>query len=130
MAGPFGGTGGVEFTAEILMAEFGNIFASHEASLADNLALERKCSRNAWRARLRRDITVPMGSERMPAISRQVKPSTTASKRTVRWSTGKVLRMRATSRFSITLLAETAESGSANSIEIMEGPACWRRLPP
>jgi len=44
--------------------------------------------RNSWRARLSRDITVPISKSNIPATSRQVNPSTTHNKSTVLCSIG------------------------------------------
>ena len=59
--------------------------APARASQTFGAAGERR-SLSACRPRLSRDITVPIGRVKIPAISRQVKPSTTASKSTARCS--------------------------------------------
>src|SRR5580698_4318069 len=68
------------------------------ASIA--LVCGAKIFRNSSRARLNLDITVPMGTFKIPAISWQVNPSTTANKNTDRCSSDKAFNASAISAAS------------------------------
>src|ERR1700728_3162163 len=89
------GVRGIQFAAYVEWSQFVNVGTVHPASLSRPIparasitfgAAGASRSRMAWRPRLSRDMTVPIGKSRIWAISRQVKPSTTASSSTVRCS--------------------------------------------
>src|SRR5258706_582325 len=75
----------VQPSGVIQRRQLGNVPALHEAPFFAHSGAS--LCRNAWRARLIRDITVPIGTDRITAISWQVKPSTTPRSSTVRCST-------------------------------------------
>ena len=78
-----------------------------------SFAIGAKLFRNSCRARLRRDITVPIGTSKIPAASRQVNPSTTHSNSTVRCSIGNASSASAISTASCSLgWTQSSETGS------------------